>query len=201
MTALVVEDGTPVAGSNTYVDVGNVDTYLSDYGKASAKWSAASASEKGAAVLRAAQIMRARYGGQWLGERTERSQPMQWPRKDLIDFDGYEYDNHTIPPEVQHCQIEIAILVIAGESVVNDKVQKASHVQSEKVGPISTTFFPNAPSIDLFPWIDQLVGEFAIAGSNKTGMSIGLTARERDQANDEFDPFGYGEYFHLSKGY
>lgn len=201
MPTLIVEDGSVVTGANTYVSVADVDTYLADYGKTSDAWDSATADGKASAVLRASQIMRARYGGQWRGEKTEKTQPMQWPRKDVRDYDGDEYSNVVVPPEVRQCQMEISLLVIAGEAVINDKVAKPPQIKRETVGPITTEFFEAAPGVDLFPWIDQLVSEFATVGANKMGLSIGLTDHERNQGDSEFDPFDYPEYFHLTKGY
>lgn len=115
MPTLILEDGTGVAGANTWTTIAESDAYHSDMGHSA--WAAASASPDDArtsAKIRAAQYINNRYVGRWPGSKTYgRLQSLQWPREDGVDASGEEILSTEIPSEVKIAQMEAELRELA----------------------------------------------------------------------------------------
>jgi hypothetical protein len=97
--ALIIEDGTGVAGADSYVTVAECEAFAVKYYGASL---AGSPANKEAALRRAALFMDSLP---WKGHRTfGRNQGLAWPRKDVTDGEGQEISEGEIPEEIKDAQ-------------------------------------------------------------------------------------------------
>jgi hypothetical protein len=97
--ALIIEDGTGVAGADSYVTVAECEAFAVKYYGASL---AGSTANKEAALRRAALFMDSLP---WKGHRTfGRNQGLAWPRKDVTDGEGQEISEGEIPEEIKDAQ-------------------------------------------------------------------------------------------------
>lgn len=109
MTAIIVEDGTVVSGSNSYVTVSGIDAYATDYGIASWTDTAITNAMKEAAVFKS---MRYLEGLNWNGVKNTQAQDLEWPRAMVFDKNGYLIPTTEIPKAVIKAQCEVAILFL-----------------------------------------------------------------------------------------
>jgi hypothetical protein len=180
--ALVVEDGTIIAGAESYLSTTDYDNYLTARGRVHTGSPTVTQKEQWLRI--ACQQMEARYRLLWKGSKRNDSlavayQPLSWPRTDVVDEDEIEIDDQTIPQLVKNAQAEIAWLVESGRSFVTTEV-KASDVQvtSESVGPISVSYSQSTQHTSTFPLIDQMLVPLANVSGVSVGAYIGLTAEE-----------------------
>ena len=84
--AIIVEDGTIVAGGNAYASLADVDTFHEE--RLNTLWTAADDEKKEAAMLRATAGIESKYRERWFGVKTNNSvtvipQFLAWPRRKL----------------------------------------------------------------------------------------------------------------------
>lgn len=141
--ALIVEDGSIVAGANTYVDA----EYFRDYCEARA---IESIDFENTALVESLLIkamdflesLRKRYGG----HRTSQDQDLQFPRECLyIEGDSIPFPSDKIPPELKKGQCQAAV-----EIVDNDLMPSITSptIRQETIGPLTTIFAVSAGD----PW-------------------------------------------------
>lgn len=137
MATFIVEDGTGIAGANSYVTVAAADAYDADHG-ALAAWSAASESEKQEALRLATQYLDMNYNGRWRGQKADGDQGLAWPRISAVDDDGYTLED--VPDKLAEACVEMALASIAGDDFL-PSITDPGQLSEEKikVGPIETT--------------------------------------------------------------
>jgi hypothetical protein len=130
--ALIVEDGSIVAGANSYI---TVDEYIewadSRFGSRSTAPSCDSDAE--ALILRAMDYFDSQN---FQGKKVISTQPLQWPRSWVV-IDGYSVEADEIPEEVKRSIFELTYAEEIGEgmlSVIDRKVKK------EKVASIEVEY-------------------------------------------------------------
>ncbi|EIR17500.1 hypothetical protein YPPY72_2498 [Yersinia pestis PY-72] len=91
-------------------------------------------------------------GLNWYGSRAKLTQPLPWPRSDII-FDGFSYPSTNIPPQLITAQCMLAVEAIDGELLGSNR---EAAIKSEAVsGAVSITyavsdtesFTPNYPAV------------------------------------------------------
>lgn len=145
---LVVEDGTGLTGSNTYISAADADLYNANLGRA--EWADLEADEKAAALIKASQYIDSAFN--WLGLKGSRAQALQWPRNlgidsagaalPVIDRDGYEIEG--VPSEVVKATAEAAFL-----SLENDLFQVADpngKIIRDKTDILETQYQEDSPN-------------------------------------------------------
>jgi len=137
--ALVVEDGSVVAGANTYVTLAEFKAWADDrditYGT-------------DAAVT--AQIYRAMdyfERLQFIGNKANENQPLQWPRTEAL-IDGYYADATEIPTPVKTALYEAIVVEAAGNSEL--EVQDRKTIR-EKIGDIEVQYADNSENRKITP--------------------------------------------------
>ncbi len=157
--ALIVEDGSVVAGAETYVSVTDTDDYWSRHGRLSdTSWIAAATADREAAIRQAATYLD--HAFRWKGARVSISQALAWPRSAVVDKEGEEQSSQTIP----QAMID-AICILAKEALSDGLVStftKDNAIKRKAVsvaGAISeTTEYQNwAPRQKHFPEIELLI--------------------------------------------
>src|SRR5215203_1622919 len=139
--SIVLEDGTGLSTSETYISVADCDLYHT--ARAQDSWSDGSDDEKEAALRRAMAYLEGRYGPKYTGvRRYGREQALMWPRSGATDAEGWVIDIDVIPIEVVRATAEAALRELAEPGFLSPDVTAgaAGQVIREKnvVGPIET---------------------------------------------------------------
>ena len=197
--AIIVEDGTIVAGANAYGTLAEADTYHED--RLNTIWTDATDENKEAAMIRAIMGLENKYRERWIGFKSNHNiatapQFLAWPRKDdkvqstangfviatmdeLEDFDGIEIEPDEIPRILKEAFFEVALIEIT-QPFVSIELSRDDMIKSERVDVIETEFFRNAPAVVQFPHVDNMLASIASTAAVKLGAVIGLTEAEQD---------------------
>ena len=134
--ALIIENGTGVAGADAYSDVAACSAYATAYYGASLNGSPA---DKEAAIRRATAYLN---GLAWKGTRTlGRSQSLAWPRTGVVDCEGLPIGDMEIPTDLINAQHELARAEFTSPGVLSPSLSKSTAiVSSEKVDVIAITY-------------------------------------------------------------
>lgn len=132
MATIIVEDGTIVAGANSYVTEAELTTYATDRGK----------TLSGSTDVLLIQAMDFIESQNFIGVKSEEDQPLQWPR-DWVQIDGYFLDDGTIPQELKNAQMAAAIAIDDGNGPLDDIPRS---VKREKIDVIEVEYMDNAAS-------------------------------------------------------
>jgi hypothetical protein len=113
-TTIIVEDGTIVAGSNSYVTVSGVTDYAADYGLTD--WTASTVTDtiREQAIFKSMRYLEALN---WKGTKYSADQNLEWPRSYVYDRNDYLIDDDTVPQAVINAQCEIAVLMLPDSDV------------------------------------------------------------------------------------
>ena len=130
--ALVIEDGTQVTGSNTYVSDAEYVAYAAARGKTIGSDGTAREIE----LIKAMDYLEG-YRDRFKGDKVAFDQSLQWPRTGVW-IDGSQKDSDDIPQELKNAQMEAAIITNATELLQQGEVKD---VQSEKVDVIERSYF------------------------------------------------------------
>jgi hypothetical protein len=198
---LVVEDGSQVAGANSYITQANAMAYFINRGDT--VFTSATSDQQITALVRAASGMDAWLTGRWYGRKASSTQSLDWPRREVRDVDGYRVASNVIPNKVQYAQAEVAKIEMT-TPFIQQSVSKDDMVKSEVIGPINVTYKDNAPAITYWPQIIALLRDYALIGVMPIEVVIGITDHERDLRreaiyNGSMNPFDYPDFFHLIK--
>lgn len=135
---IIVEDGTLVAGAESFCTVAFADAYHQTRGNAA--WDALDdIDDKEPALRKATDYMEQMYRMRWKGFRISSLQALSWPRADVEVEDG-PYRNtvaiNIVPKEVKNACAEFALRSLS-EDLAPDLTQTVS---SETVGPIKVDY-------------------------------------------------------------
>jgi hypothetical protein len=144
-SALIVEDGTNVAGADAFDTLDNCVLFASQYYGSSLPGSVDS---KDAAARRAAAYLN---GLNWKGVRQfGRAQSMAWPRTDASDGEGNQIPEDTVPDEVKRAQHVFARAELLSPGILTPQVVVNEAIKSEQVGPLRTEFFEASRNVEQF---------------------------------------------------
>jgi hypothetical protein len=164
--ALTVEDGTIIAGAESYISVADASTYHSNRGNAA--WAALSTDAIREQCLRkATDYMVQAYRDRWQGARYDEDQALDWPREGVVR-DSWEVGHDEVPTEVKNACAELA-LKAATVSLAPDLTQG---VVSEQVGQIKVEYDKNSPQRTRYAAIDNMLAPYLKAGGS--GIMMGL---------------------------
>jgi hypothetical protein len=160
LATFIVEDGTIVAGANSYSTVGTADLYHANRGNP-ATWADATDADKQEALRQATSWMDMRYGTSWCGTRVDSAQSLMWPRTGVIDRDTNLIANTTMPTALQKACAEAALESLLGTVLMPTVAAGSGDVRqaSTTVGPISTsrTFQGGQSTSPSLPKVDALL--------------------------------------------
>jgi len=207
--------GAGTVGANSYVSQAQAVQYAANVGNKT--FTNASDADQLTALIRAAQGIDFWLTGRWHGRRASVNQPMQWPRYDVRDAEGFVISNtgqpggmpstgggtqYFIPQKLMNAQCEVAIIELT-TPFIQKKVDRYDAVQAERAGPINVSFKATAPSITYWPQIIAMLKDYATIGVMPVELVIGLTKHERDAMRGDREhyanPFDFPDYFHLIK--
>lgn len=159
---LIVEDGSGLENSNSYVSLQEADDYWELRNDSS--WAALSDEDKTKGVVQASQYLD--YFYKWIGDRYSSVQAMTWPRVVFFDADARAMYANEIPKRIKDAACELA-----REAALNGPLlptqDRGGRVQNETVGPLSVTYFADAAGRKEFPLVDVILSDLV------TGQSSG----------------------------
>lgn len=136
MTLLVIEDGSGVAGANSYANTLAADNYISLFLPELAEaWALETEQQKEVRLIRAAKFIDTM--ALWSSELLTLTQGLAWPRKPFTDRSGRVVDG--VPSDVTMCQI-----VLAASSVTSHLTTEYTLLTSEKFGDSQETYAKGA---------------------------------------------------------
>lgn len=132
----VVEDGTGLSTANAYVTEANADQYHENYGNPSA-WTDLTSAQKQQYIREATRYLDSVYALQWIGDRKESGQALDWPRAFAEDPDGFLRDDDSVPQEVQDACSLLALKAVSDTLLVDLSSPSGNIVRDRtKVGEI-----------------------------------------------------------------
>lgn len=170
--ALTVEDGSIVAGADSYVTLAEYQAYAALYG-----WTLAGTDAADEVNLRIAR----RYldnAYSWKGAKVQVDQPLAWPRYMGDYVDGFIVPSDEIPDPIKNAQMEMAYLVQNGADPYATITGGTVKRKKEKVDVIEeeTEYFEGSGlDRDSYPLIDQMVGAYVSGKAGGRMFSIALT--------------------------
>ena len=153
--AVIAEDGTGLAGANSYVTVEDADDYFD--ARNNTTWSAYSDAVKEAALLYSCQWLDARYS--WPGTISVDTQALSWPRDGVTDSEGRIIDLDVVPAALKDAQCEAA--AAHALEALNEVLARGGAISAVTVDVLSVTFSASASPGRSFPYIDALVARIA----------------------------------------
>lgn len=173
--ALIAEDGSVVAGAESYAPVAAADIYFSDRGNA--LWASMTTVEKEQALRRATDFMMGRYRGRWKGARVHARQELDWPRQGVQTDDmggapapyyAFVVDYRTMPKEIVRACCEFAIRAAAGP-LLPDQEQK---IIQETIGPITIKYDPFGTANIKYNQIDEMLAVYLGRGGESAMVKL-----------------------------
>lgn len=163
MTTIIVEDGSGVAGANSYIAISDANTFFANIGNTD--WGNLDpADQQGPFLVQAQYYMAQAFRLRWQGMRHTIAQVLDWPRAWVIQPDAptgfgsipYYYLPTVIPQQIKDAQCMLAAKCINGPLAPDiDRV-----TLSEAVGSIKVTYSPFLAPITTFRDVELLLTPF-----------------------------------------
>jgi hypothetical protein len=168
--SLVVEDGTIVAGANSWLSVAAALALAVNH-EYELVWTALTTPNQEKHLIRGARYICLKYHSRWDGQRVSRDQALDHPRFGLC-IDGYGINSNVIHTYVKQAQFEAAVRSASGEILIPDLDPDtnagALSYERFRVGPIEEQLrFDGAKSrVTKYPMIDYLLTDFLVDGGS-----------------------------------
>lgn len=153
---LIIEDGTGVAGAQSYATVAQLDAYAQLRGLSLPS----TEEEKERLLILAMDYIEAKTND-FAGERRLATQPLSWPRYGMWIFNAY-FDDYAIPDILIEAQCDIAARSV-GIDLLPTILPSGPKgpVTQETVGPVSVSYATpdtnSSPSLPMFPRAEALL--------------------------------------------
>lgn len=161
--SLILEDGTGVLGANTYV---TLDEYRAYHIGVSGDATHGDSSKITGAAITATMSL---GGKRWKGAPANgRSQPLAWPRRDVVDANGLDVSSTEIPQEVKLAQMATMYAIIADGHSPFGVSDPATTLKSFKVDIITEVYaIPDDPAKNTqsLPHVDQIISGLVLSAS------------------------------------
>lgn len=129
---LIVEDGTQVANSNTYVS----DAEYAAYAAARGATIGSDATAREIELIKSMDYIES-YRDRFKGSKVSSTQSLQWPRVNVF-IDGYSIDSDEIPDELKNAQMETGMILNSTEILNTGATQ---NISKEKVDVLDVEYF------------------------------------------------------------
>lgn len=132
---LVVEDGSIVAGANSYATLDEIRAHAQERGIILP----ADNVSLEVLAIKAMDYIEAQEA-QFQGYRVSDTQPLSWPRTDVV-LHGHVFPVNTIPSELVRAQSVLAAVINTGVDMLPTRTKPAK--KSVRIGPIATEYALN----------------------------------------------------------
>ena len=188
---LIVEDGTGLPNSNSYVDLDDALTYFTQVGNP--VWAAAASDDlRASALIRATAFIDATYRGHYPGYRVQqRAQALEWPRVGAYTYDpdngrsqaysgtpgymtnalfGYAYIAvNEIPREVILATEIGAVRELATPGILAPDLKRGNMIKEVHAGSVGVTYEVGAPATTVFQAIELALTSLLMHSSPYSG--------------------------------
>ena len=170
MTAFVVEDGTGLGNATSYVDTSFADDYLG------ADW-APDINTKQESLIAATEYVDTRWGGYLKGMPLLSTQPLEFPRINLVN--RYNDKIIGIPTDIKKAVCQYAKLY-AGGHLYSDPTKQLDKIKSKSttIGPITTSITYVDGKVEdntgwlAFPLADNLLRQYLAPVTSRAQVSV-----------------------------
>ena len=152
MATIIVENGTVVAGANSYVSEADLTAYASDRGL-----TLTAATD--VLIIKAMDYIESLP---FIGDKHTEAQPLQWPR-DEVYIDRYYIERETIPKELKN-GVYTAALAIDAELDPLRIIERAT--KREKVDVIEVEYMDSAASQTIVRTISAALYKILVPGGH-----------------------------------
>ena len=153
---LVVEDGSGLSTSESYISVANADARHTSLGNTA--WTGTDAAKE-AALRKATEYLEQRYASRWRGTRLLRAQRLSWPRYGA-EVHGYTIESTIVPDVVANACADLAVKTLS--ETLNADQERG--IVREKVGPLETEYDPYSSQAKRYPAIDEMLAPYLLGG-------------------------------------
>lgn len=161
--------GTVTIGSATHTIYGTsagADDYLAATTAWATAWAAATATAKSRALVSATRELNAT---RWQGTRAVAGQALAWPRVDVVDGDGEDVDESTIPQDVIDAAYLLAAMYLDNAARADESPDTAANIKRAKAGSVEVEYHQRIAS-DPFPRsVLLLVEPYMTSGASRAG--------------------------------
>lgn len=166
--SLIVEDGSIVAGAESYISVADAETYLTNRGLALT----GTTSDKDAALRKATDYMVQVYRMRWQGWKVDQNQALDWPRNSVYVDQTINYDNqivaHLVPNNIVPLEIKRSCAEFAYKSQSGELFADLERgVTSEKVDKIQVDYDKYSPQSVRYVALEASLAPFFNASNNQ----------------------------------
>ena len=167
--SFIVEDGSGVAGANSYLSVAGADVYWEE--RDGADWAAATVPAKEAALIAASQYLDASYC--WKGRKGSATQGLAWPRSGAVDGEGIAISGDSLPGALTAATAELVPEALEAPLLPSRARGGALKREMVKVDVIEEEreYFEGAPGGRSFPLVDRLLAGLIV------GRLAGVSAK------------------------
>lgn len=137
--SFIIEDGTGVAGATSYATVAQAQAYATDRGLSLP----AAEADVQKLLIKACDFLQS-LEDQYQGSRTDAEQALAWPRSGVTVFGTRLVEDDAIPSMLIQAQCQLAVDLVSNDLQPTDQ---GKEVQTETVGPLSTTYFRSGTSV------------------------------------------------------
>lgn len=157
MATIVIEDGTEVAGANSYASEAELSTYAADRG----------VTITGTPAILLIQAMDYIEQQNFKGEKNSNTQPLVWPRYGVW-IDGFAIDSDTIPQLLKDAQMEAAISIDGSNDPLADIGRE---VKKQKLEGLEIEYMDGARQKTSNAKVDNKLRKL-LKGGGSSGMVI-----------------------------
>lgn len=144
---------------DTFISLANAEIYL-DAALHATGWAAATSTQKAQAIVTATRMLDRQA---WDGEMTDADNALAWPRSGLLDAEGEEVDEDTIPSQIEDATCELAEALLKDASA-QTSATGGSNVKRLDARGVSVEFF-SPREAGRFPTIVQELVSLWLAGA------------------------------------
>lgn len=158
--ALTVEDGTGLAGANSYVSLADALAYHTDRNHSA--WISSDDATRTAALIDATLYIDRTYIYRWSGIKSTYSQALQWPRSWAVDINGYSISG--IRQELKDAVCEAALVALSSD--LNPSISAPVKRKSIGNGAIDTTYLVSDAEPTRYPLIEKILSPILTSSSD-----------------------------------
>jgi len=114
---LVVEDGTGLSTSNSYLTATEAEAILCVNPTAYTTWSALNATQKDTFLVWASRYLDSYFD--WEGHKTVKDSALRWPRCGAKDRDGLYISDSEIPDQLKQAVAEISVFLVNSDAAAS----------------------------------------------------------------------------------
>ncbi len=162
---IIVENGSVVAGANSFIEVAALDAYAAARGLVIS----ATAPEKEAALVVAADYLRNESRLRYRGTRKSASQRMPFPRVGCTEDNGPAVADNEVPWRLQDAQAALAVRVLQGVTLQPD-LERGGAVKRSTIDVITTEYYEGASPETLFAEAMGYLQPLLRTGAEPTGV-------------------------------